>query len=247
MTVIKLYEYLNCAMPPSLSLDWDNDGIMCCSDFDREVNRVLYTLDVTTDSVQYAVEHNFNVIISHHPLIFKPLNKITSAKLIYLIKNEISVMSFHTRMDIINNGINDIFAAKLSMKNVVPFAGGAGRIGALEDPVLFEIFGSLLKNILGADKINAVNAQSRVYKIAVVSGSGADFIAEAISLCADTFITGECGYHRLIDAKEEGINVFEAGHFYTENFSAQYIKELILGCGSVPEFEIYEKNPILTI
>lgn len=247
MTVVELYKKLNEAISSTLSLDWDNDGLMCCPIPDREVNSVLCVLDVTPDTVQYAIEHKFDVIISHHPLIFKPVNSIIAPKLINLIKNGITVMSFHTRLDIISGGINDLLACMLDLYGVISFAEGAGRIGTLTNPVLFDLFGGRLKNILGSDKINAVNACQNVYKVAVVSGSGGDFIEEAISLGADTFISGECGYHRLLDAKEAGINVFEAGHFFTERHAAGYIRNLLIKSDFDFIVDIYEKNDILSI
>ncbi len=247
MTVVELYKILNEAIPSSLSLDWDNDGLMCCPEPDREVNGILCVLDVTPDAVDYAVEHKFDVIISHHPLIFKPIDSIISPKLINLIKNGIAVMSFHTRLDIIDGGINDLLAYMLDLSGVISFAEGAGRIGTLANPVLFDLFGGRLKNILGSDKINGVNARQNVHKVAVVSGAGGEFIKEAITLGADTFISGECGYHRLLDAKEAGINAFEAGHFFTERHTAGYIKSLLINVGFNFIIEIYEKNEIVSI
>ena len=77
MTVKKLYEKLTEKIPEHLSCEWDNDGIMCSSDFSAEVNNILITLDVTEEIVDYAIGRNFDLIISHHPLIFKPIGKVT--------------------------------------------------------------------------------------------------------------------------------------------------------------------------
>lgn len=246
-TVTGLYKYLNEKIPSSLSLDWDNDGLMCCPEPDREVKKILCTLDVTPGTVDYAAEHNFDVIISHHPVIFSPVSALVSPKLIKLIKCGIAVMSFHTRLDIIAGGINDLLAAMLDLRDTVPFADGAGRIGTLASPVEFTIFCGNLKNTLGADRINAVKATQTVHKVAVVSGSGGEFIGDAAALGADTFISGECGYHRLLDAKEAGINSFETGHFFSERHAAGYLKELISERYSGITAEIYEKNEIQII
>ena len=99
-------------IPESLSEPWDNDGIMCSSDSSAEVNNILITLDITEEVVDYAIGRNFDLIISHHPLIFKPLSRITednhiSRKLIKLISNNVSVFSFHTRADKVEGGVND--------------------------------------------------------------------------------------------------------------------------------------------
>ena len=97
MTVRELYEKLSARIPEELSESWDNDGIMCCSDDYREVERVLVALDVTDEVVDYAIDNGFDVIISHHPLVFKPISSVNpdnhiSRKLIKLIKADVSVL-----------------------------------------------------------------------------------------------------------------------------------------------------------
>ena len=104
MNVAELYRALDERFPSTLSCDWDNDGLMYCFDKSKQVKKVLITLDVTLDSIKYAVENGFDTIISHHPLIFKPISHLdfegaTGARLKELIKHDISVMSFHTRLD----------------------------------------------------------------------------------------------------------------------------------------------------
>ena len=78
MNVRQLYQYLNENIPTSLSCEWDNDGLMCCPDPDREVHRVLIALDVTGEVADEAVEGDFDVVVSHHPLIFKPIRSLTT-------------------------------------------------------------------------------------------------------------------------------------------------------------------------
>lgn len=247
MNAVELYRTLNDAIPASLSLEWDNDGLMCCPDKEREINAVLCVLDVTNDAVSYAVENKFDVILSHHPLIFHPVKSLLSPKFIRLIRSGISVMSFHTRADRINGGINDLLAIKIGLEEIGSFAAGAGRIGLLKEPVLFDAFGRHLKNILGTEILCGMNACRYVYKAAVVSGSGSDFIGEAVSLGADTFITGECGYHSLLDAGETGINVFAAGHFFTERHAARYFMDLCINKYFGLKVELFEKNQLITI
>ena len=101
MTLKELYDYLEEKMPPSLREDWDNDGMMCCPDTKAEVKRVLVSLDVTEEIVDYAIDRGFDLIISHHPLIFKPISSVTdsgnvSRKIIKLIESGVSVFSFHS-------------------------------------------------------------------------------------------------------------------------------------------------------
>ena len=93
MTVKELYEKLNERIPEGLREEWDNDGLMCSADSSTEVRRVLVSLDVTEEIVDYAIENGFDLIVSHHPLIFKPLSRLVedahiSRKVIKLISNK---------------------------------------------------------------------------------------------------------------------------------------------------------------
>ena len=120
MTHRELYRYLEEKMPRALSCAWDNDGLMCCPDGGREVRRVLVALDVTAEAVRYAVEGGYDVIVSHHPMIFKGLKAINDEhyvadKAMTLIREWISVMSFHTRLDAVEGGVNDTLANLLGL------------------------------------------------------------------------------------------------------------------------------------
>jgi sporulation protein YabP len=126
MNVRQLYQYLNQNIPTSLSCEWDNDGLMCCPDPDREVHKVLIALDVTGEVADEAVEGDFDVVVSHHPLIFKPIRSLTvddgvGAKLMSFVRAGISVMSFHTRLDAAGGGVNDRLAEELGLIDVESF------------------------------------------------------------------------------------------------------------------------------
>ena len=115
MTVKELYEKFIAILPEDEMEDWDNDGLMCSPDGERQVRRALISLDVTEEIVDYAIEWNFDLIISHHPLIFRPIKKVTddnhvSRKVVKLIANGISVFSFHSRLDKASGGVNDRLA-----------------------------------------------------------------------------------------------------------------------------------------
>ena len=112
MTVKEMYTLFSEHIPEHLSEEWDNDGLMCCPDGTAKVRRALITLDVTEEIVDYAIEYGFDLIISHHPLVFKPVCALVednhvSRKLIKLVNSGISVFSFHTRADKVTGGVND--------------------------------------------------------------------------------------------------------------------------------------------
>jgi len=154
MTVKKLYDKLTERIPEELRCDWDNDGIMCCSDFSAEVNSILIALDVTEEIVDYAISRNFDLIISHHPLIFKPVDRLTeenhtSRKIVKLISNNVSVFSFHTRADKVKGGVNDLLCEAIGLVDVIPFGeDGLGRIGNLPEECELDEFLEYSRNII---------------------------------------------------------------------------------------------------
>lgn len=224
MTVKELYELFCERIPEDLSEEWDNDGIMCCPDTEREVGRVLLSLDVTDEIVDYAVKGGFDLIISHHPLVFHKLSGINaedhvSRKLMRLITEGISVFSFHTRADRVQGGVNDCLARLLGLTDVQPLGeSGLGRIGRLEgsDVTSIEDFAYRVKSVLGQERLLVSSAYCPVKCVAVVGGDGKDCLKEAIFEGADTFVSGRIGYNIMEEAPEMGINMIEAGHYATE-------------------------------
>ena len=253
MTVKELYERLSERIPEELREPWDNDGLMCSSDDSQEVKRALITLDVTEDIVDYAISHDIDLIVSHHPLIFKPLKSVTedshvSRKVIKLIKNDISVMSFHTRADKVEGGVNDTLADILGIKDARPFGEGfLGRIGMLEEELTMEDFSYLLKGLLDCDGVKISDACIPVQRVAVVGGDGKSYVEEALRIGADTFVSGRIGYNVMAEAGEMGINLIEAGHFFTEQPVTQFFQTLLHRLDPDMYVEIIDSNVIKLI
>ena len=252
MTFKELYDNLSNRYPNVLKCEWDNDGIMCSSNLDAEVNNVLIALDITMDTVNYAIKNGFDTIISHHPLVFRsqkslmPLN-YTQNKLINLIKNDINVMSFHTRLDASAPGVNDVLANLLDLENIVPDTmDQIGRIGIYSDEISLKEFAQKVKEALSCPFV-LYNGNKKVKKVYVVGGDGKDLIENAIICGADTIITGRASYNTTIDAKDMGLNIVEAGHFYTENPVCNQIEADVLSiCPSI-KTNIYNSNSIKCI
>jgi dinuclear metal center YbgI/SA1388 family protein len=252
MTFKELYDNLSNKYPNALKCEWDNDGIMCASDLTTEVKNVLIALDVTMDTVNYAIKNGFDTIISHHPLVFRsqrsltPLN-FTQNKLINLIKNDINVMSFHTRLDATSPGVNDVLASLLGLEGVVEDTSEKiGRVGTYSSEISLEEFAQIVKKALSSPFV-LFNGNKPVKKVYVVGGDGKDLIENAINYGADTIITGRASYNTTIDANDMGINIVEAGHFYTENPVCKQIEKDILSiCPSI-KTEIFYSNSIKVI
>ncbi len=247
MTVKQLYEELDKRIPSSLSCDWDNDGLMCCPEPDREVRRVLVCLDATADACRRAIKGGYDLIVTHHPFIFKGLKRIEpsdfiSAKAIELIKHGISVFSFHTRLDALEGGVNDTLVELLGLFDVIPFAEGIGRIGTLPTECSAEDLAKKVKALLSADGVLLADAKIPCRRVAVLGGNGNDDIEEAMSLGADTYISGDFAYHSKTDAPDRGINLIEAGHFQTEDPVCRVLCGLICDIDRTLSCDIYSSN-----
>ena len=255
MNIQQLYAFLNDRIPSSLSCDWDNDGLMCCADPDAEVKRVLIALDITQKVVEEAIVGEYDLIISHHPLIFSPLRALTPSnhvakKVITLLRAGVSAMSFHTRLDAVKGGVNDLLAAQLGLTDFVPFGENGeeiGRIGTLEKPMKLSAFAQKVKVVTGADSLQFSDGGKEVLRVAVLGGGGASDVDAAAAAGADTYVTGELKHHQLTDAPECGMNLIAAGHFYTEDHICKHLAELVAQAIPSAEIVITNSNPIQTI
>lgn len=253
MTVGEIYERISERIPEALREPWDNDGLMVASDDSVDVKRALITLDVTEDAVDYAAANGFDLIISHHPLIFRPLASITedshiARKVIKLIKNDIAVISLHTRADKVRGGVNDILAEILGLTDVTPFGeGDLGRIGTLPEELSMEDFSYLLKGLLSCDGVKLVDACIPVQRVAVVGGDGKGYVTSAMKSGADTYVSGRIGYNVMEEAGEMGINLIEAGHFFTEQPVTEFFKSILTRLDPDMYIEVLNSNVIKLI
>ena len=260
MTFYELYKKIDAEhCPPSLSCEWDNDGIMCMPDPNREVKRVLISLDVTEKVVDYAISNDFDTIISHHPLIFKSQSSMSvhnyiQRKLIKLIKNNINVMSFHTRLDAADGGVNDVLCKFLQLDSDIcnDESDPIGRIVSVwnlineKEEISLDVFAERVKQYLSSP-IVIYNGNKPVKKIYVCGGDGKDMIENAIACGADTLLTGRASYNTMVDAEDMGLNIVEAGHFYTENPVCYALRDIVSELCSDAFVYIAEENPIKII
>lgn len=232
--------YFDTILPKTLSEPWDNDGVMILPDSNLQVNRVLIALDATSAAIEKAKSLSAQLIITHHPLIFKALTAVESTdpygkRVIECVKNNIAVLSYHTRLDEADGGVCDCLAQKAGLTNIRKMSP-CGRIGELAQETGFDTFAAHMKKALSIDSITGVKCTGKVKKVAVVSGSGKDFILDAKNAGADTYLTGEVNHSGLIEAKEIGLNMVCATHYATENTVLPWLKELLLA--QFPELEV---------
>lgn len=217
---------------------WDNDGVML--ELGNDIKKIAVCLDATSETADKAHEIGADAIITHHPLIFKPLSRLvddsTSKRVIKCIQNGISVASFHTCFDIYSGGVNDTLCTKLHIKNAVPFLP-YGRIGSVTEQSFAE-FCDFASSVLKCVPFQTVDSGKRVSRVAVVSGGGKDEVFDAFKAGADTYLTGEASHAAMIDAKEYGINLLCCGHFETENIAVPTLAAIIKDC--FPNIEVIE-------
>ncbi len=252
MTVHELYRALDEKIPAALRCDWDNDGLICEPDPNRKVNNLLFTLDVTDEAIEYAVEIGADVIVSHHPMLFRPIKAVNSGnlgghKVIELIKNNIAVFSFHTRLDRMKGGVNDLLAETLGLTELEVFGDeetpDIGRIGIVAETTVAE-FVERVSDLLGTPAIQTVDLGKPVRCVAVVGGDGKDYIPDAKAAGADLYLTGTLSYNSMVDGADMGLQLIEAGHFYTEAPVMKRLGEWVSAlCPSV-RCSYFDSNPV---
>lgn len=227
--VKNIIKEMNIIAPPYLKEDFDNVGLMV-GDKEQEVKKVLLALDCTKEVIEEAKEVSAELIITHHPLIFRKPSRIVrddlqGYKIIELIKNDISLFSSHTNLDSTIGGINEKIVELLELpkgKVIEPSKckgyeeAGLGRLITLEEEISLDSLLEKVKEKLQIKNLRVVIGERKINKIAIINGSGQDFFNKAIAMGADCIITGDTTYHFASDYKEMGITIIDAGHFSTE-------------------------------
>ena len=216
--------------PRHLAEDWDNTGLLVGS-YAQKVERILVALDVDDTVVAEAIERSADMIVAHHPAIFRGMKQLRTdlplgRRLAALLTHGIAVAAAHTNLDITCGGVNDVLAARLGLEKLSTFittaqadgsAESLGRIGTLPAPVAIDDFAHSVRERLGVSHVRLVRAADRpVRRVAVVGGAGAEFIDTAVRRGADVYLTGDVKYHEAQRAAEQGMHLIDAGHFGTE-------------------------------
>lgn len=255
--VKNVFEHLNQLANIKLAEKWDNVGLML-GNYNDEVNKVLVCLDVTTAVVDEAIDNGINLIVSHHPLIFKPLKSLNftddfkSNIIRNLIQNNISVISFHTNLDSAALGLNDYLAKKLKLEEISPLFeheldqnSGLGRIGKLSNDMNLEEFIKYLKNQFKLETVSAaIGNNKKISSVAILGGSGADFIYSIPDV--DIYLTGDVGYHAALDTIEMKKNIIDIGHF-SEHLVKELLQDYISELNIVVEKSNVEKSPFVIL
>ncbi len=245
--------------PLRLAEEWDNCGLILGNE-EAKVDKVLISLEATEEVVQYAVDNKIDMIITHHPLIFSKINRITNKtvegrKILKLISKNINLYSAHTNLDKAKNGLNQLFAEKLNLQKICildkdadrEYKTGFGRIGEMKKTLTLGRLMEELKEILDISSISYVgDLKLPVKKVAIVTGSGISELENAIEDKVDVLITGDIKYHSALYAKENKVALIDAGHFHSEKIVTELIKRILSPIEDKIEIlqDTFSKNPI---
>lgn len=259
---MKIKEVLNALeqfSPLPLQEDWDNAGLQIGLT-EMEVSGALLCLDVNERIVDEAIAKGCNLIVSHHPLLFRGLKKISDADYVQrtvmkAIENHVAVISMHTNMDNARGGVNFKIAEKMGLTNVKFFAtktvdgieAGSGVIGELPEHEAADDFVIAIKKQFDVECVMCNELLRRpLSRIAICGGAGDFLLEQAIAAGADAFVTGEMHYHVYFGHDQE-IQICVIGHYQSEQYTNEIFKSIIKdACSTVPTYLAYTNtNPII--
>ena len=240
-TVGDILKYIETLAPRELKMDWDNVGLNCGSR-SAPVTRILVALDPFEHVCQEAAQWGADLLVTHHPLIFRPLPMVTddaaiTRGLMELVRHNISHICAHTNLDCAPGGVNDALAATLGLENTESLGayGGMMRCGEVPQQDLTS-FLAFVKEKLHCDGLRYCDGGKPVRKVAVGGGACSDGLYDAILAGCDTFVTSDVKYNNFWDAKEQGLSIIDAGHFATENPVVSVLAEKI--AAAFPETQV---------
>lgn len=244
MKVSEVIDSLENLAPKRAAMKWDNVGLLCGSR-DAEVKKIYVALEATSECIDKAIESGADMLITHHPLIFREMKSVVfqdfvGKRIMKLIENHIAYYAMHTNYDIYRMGT--LVAEKLGFTQSVvldPVSElldyeneplGLGRLGSIENAMPLSEYAKFVKNALNVHSVRVWgDPDTEIRVVALLPGSGKSDIDLAKMKGADCFVTGDIDHHSGLDAVEKGITIIDAGHygmeyFFTEDV-ARYLKE----------------------
>ncbi len=252
MTCGEIIEKLETLSPKNYAEDWDNIGLLA-GRRDKDVETIYIALDATDEVIADAVRVGADMLLTHHPLIFKKLSRVNTddfigRRIVKLIQNDISYYAMHTNFDVM--GMADAAADELGLRARevlnVTFEDeiskeGCGRVGHLAERMSVEALAGLVKKRFHVPNVRVFGDLGDIVETAaVMPGSGGSFIRDAIYAGADVMITGDIDHHEGIDAVAQGLAVIDAGHYGIEKLFIPYMEEFIKR--ELPNLRVYSEE-----
>ncbi|MBR5485110.1 MAG: Nif3-like dinuclear metal center hexameric protein [Oscillospiraceae bacterium] len=258
MTVKQIFELIDKTAPFSTQMDFDNAGLLV-GDPNQQVAKALLALDCTPQVVEEAEKLGAQLIITHHPLIWQPMKKVTAESLVYrLIRSNISLISAHTNLDVSPIGVNEYLARTLGLEDIEPLeitstdednVYALGRVGTLPTALTAEEFAHRTAELLDCNGIRYTGWGGQITKVAVCGGSGGSMVGKALAAGAQALVTGDVKHDVFLAAAAAGLVLVDAGHFETETVILPHLCELLEEQAPSVTFTIAQSNiaPIRTV
>lgn len=243
----QIIEKLEKRFPQSYAMEWDHIGLQA-GRAQKEVKKILIALDADDAAVDTAVRCKVDMMITHHPLIFKPLSRINDGdfigrRLLRLIQHDISYYTMHTNYDVL--GMANLASEMLELQNpqvlevtdTKDSIEGIGRVADLKAPVSLMECAAWVKRVFDLPSIRVFGErEQRISRLAVAPGSGKGFIKAALEKGADVLVTGDIDHHEGIDANAQGMALIDGGHYGIEHI---FIADMKRFCEeNLPETEV---------
>ena len=239
-TVKQILTLLENLAPLELAEEWDNVGLLA-GRADAEVDTVLCALDLSPAVLEEAVEKGARLIVTHHPILFRGRKNLREDDgegrlLCGLVRANIALIAMHTNYDNAHPGVNDALASALALSDVAVLDNGM-RLGTPKQGC-FRDFADFAEKALGGPIRRYGDPEQPIGRVAVLGGAGEDFIAQARAAGADVYLTGECAYHKALDAVDNGLCVLEAGHAATERPGILALAEGLQNAADAVQYKI---------
>ena len=246
-----IMKVIEATYPKHAALEWDNVGLLV-GRTEKEVKKIYVALDATDEVIEQAVAANADMLITHHPLLFSPLKKITDehfigGRVVKLLQHDISYYAMHTNYDVC--GMADISAAILGLDGAETLEvtdkesmEGIGKVGDFSDPMSLQSCGEFIKEKFQLDSVKVFgDLSSTVQRVAICPGSGKGMTELALEKNADVLVTGDIGHHEGIDAVAQGLAIIDAGHYGLEHI---FIEDMANYLGKNVEGIVVETHEI---
>jgi len=239
LTAADICSFLDQFAPPELAADWDNVGLLV-GDRAQRIERLMTCLTITPTVAAEAIRERVDLIVTHHPLPFKPLKRLTTDEptgriLLDLIRAGIAIHSPHTAFDSAAAGINQQLAAGLGLIDIQPLepadveqGTGSGRYGRFPETLKLGQVAAKVKQFLQVSGLHVVgNLQTSIGCAAVACGSAGEFLGIAIRRGCQLLITGETRLHTCYDADARDIALLLPGHYASERFGVERLADVL--------------------
>lgn len=235
MPTVREIENALCELAPKeLAQSWDNVGLLVGKP-EKKVQKILVSLDITEEVADEADRWEADLVVAHHPVIFRPIKGVTARDpngrtLLRLIESGRSAICMHTNLDAVEGGVNTVLAQRLGLDEAVPLGEEAGvaRMGLLPAPMSQTDFLALLRKRLRCSGIRYVKTRNPIHRVAVGGGACGEFFRTAWEKGCDAFVTSDVGYHDFLDASALEFSLIDAGHFPTEDVICPVLERFLL-------------------